>query len=92
MLTYCPKRIEYKNDRFVARHMLAFLDHNHHLNPGQLLRKDGSPVFVGHYGKRTKHWYDLPVLAAKQYAYVPDTFDAFRRKVLLALSSHVLST
>ena len=39
MLTYCPKRIGYINDRFAARHVLAFLDHNHHLNRGQLLRK-----------------------------------------------------
>ena len=89
MLTYCPKRIGYINDRFAARHVLAFLDHNHHLNRGQLLRKDGSSVFVGHYGKRTKQWYAVPIPAENQHAHAPGTFDAFRRKTLLALGSHV---
>ena len=68
MLMYSLKRIGYKNDSFAERHMLAFLDHNHYLNRCQLLRKDGSSVFVGLYGKRTKLWHVVLVSAEKQDA------------------------
>ena len=69
--------------------MLPFVDHNHYLNRCQLLRKDGSSVFVGHNGKRTKLWHAVPVLPEKQDAYIPDTCNAFRRRTLLVLGIHV---
>ena len=71
VLTYCPKRIGYKNDAYIAKHMLAFIDYNSHLGRKQLERSDGTPVFVARFGKRTKQWYATPVLCEKEYSYVP---------------------
>lgn len=39
VLAYCPKRIGYKNDAYITRHQLAYLDFNGHLNRGQLQKK-----------------------------------------------------
>ena len=77
ILEYCSKRIGYKNDAFVTRTQLAYLDYNSHLNRPQLERKDGTLPFGRRFGKRTKMWYATPVPVAKSYSYVPGISDAF---------------
>ncbi|XP_057291839.1 uncharacterized protein LOC130614426 [Hydractinia symbiolongicarpus] len=70
VLAYCPKRIGYKNDAYITRHQLAYLDFNGHLNRGQLQKKDGSLVYVRRYGKRTKQWFLVAVPKPKDYIYI----------------------
>ena len=70
-LTYAPKRIGYKNDGYVTRGQLAYLDYNRHMNRKQLKKKDGTPVFVARFGKRSEQWFLAPVPEPKKYEYIP---------------------
>lgn len=70
-LTYTPKRIGYKNDAYITRSQLAFLDYKRHLNRPQLKRKDKTPVFVTRFGKRSAQWFIAPVPEPKKYIYIP---------------------
>ena len=72
-MTYCPKRIGYKNDAYITRHQLAYLDYNKHIDREQLKRKNGTPVFVRRFGKRTMQWFLAAVKEPKKYSYIPGT-------------------
>jgi len=70
VLTYCPKRIGYKNDAYITRHQMAYIDFNTHLGRTQMKRKNGEPVWVKKYGKRTKEWFVAPLPEPKTYPYI----------------------
>ena len=70
VLTFHTKRIGYKDDAYIARHMLAFIVYNTHLGRDHLTKSDGTPVFVVRFRKHTKEWYATPVLCEKTYSYI----------------------
>ena len=69
-MTFHTKRIGYKDDAYIARHMFAFIDYNTHLGRDHLTKSDGTPVFVVRFRKHTKEWYATPVLCEKTYSYI----------------------
>ena len=56
---------------FLARVILAAIDHNMHVFRPQATTRDGSLKFARKYSKRTKNWHAEPVKIEKDYKYWP---------------------
>lgn len=56
---------------FVARVILAAIDHNMHVFRPHDTTRDGSFKYARKYSKRTKKWHAEPVKVPKEYKYWP---------------------
>ena len=57
----------FRNDSFIARTLLAAIDHNSHLFRRAALNKDGKKKYNKVYSKRSKNWRVTTVLEEKTY-------------------------
>ncbi|KAL9960634.1 hypothetical protein ACROYT_G034118 [Oculina patagonica] len=71
MLKYAPKRITFSYDVFVARVLLAALDHNFNLYREDVSDSSGQVQYKRKYSKRSKNWRAEPVKEGKKYPHWP---------------------
>ena len=77
MLTkYAPKRIAFEYIYFVARIVIAAIDHNMHLMRPQAKSKDGSYLYKKKYSRRSRKYHAEPVKDKKEYLYIPSLLAA----------------
>ena len=57
----------FRNDSFIARTLLAAIDHNSHLFRRAALNRDGKKKYNKVYSKRSKNWRVTAVLEGKTY-------------------------
>ena len=55
---------------FIARSLLAGIDHNFNNNRVYAKTKNGAVVYMRKYNKRTKSWHAQPVKKMKEYPYL----------------------
>ena len=55
---------------FIARSLLAGIDHNFHNNREYAKTKNGTVVYMRKFNKRTKNWHAQPVKKMKEYPYL----------------------
>ncbi|CAB4025600.1 Hypothetical predicted protein [Paramuricea clavata] len=82
LLKYTPKRAGFQNDSFIARTLLAAIDHNSHLFRQAALNRDGKKKYNKVYSKRSKNWRVTAVLEEKTYDFWPAlTSGILQRKI-----------
>ena len=65
---------------YILRIQLAVLEHNHHINRESRRNKNGEVMYQRKYRKQSKRWDVTPILASKDYSYIPKLMDVISRE------------
>ena len=69
---------------YQTRVQLTILDHNNHLQRGQVVTKSGDQLFHRKYRKQSKKWDASPAMNQKTYDYIPTIMRAIVEKRISA--------
>ena len=78
-IVYCVFCV-FRNQSYIARIQLAILDHNHHNQREKRKSKSGEVMHHRKYRKQSKKWDVTPLLAPKQYQYIPELLSTISKE------------